>query len=775
MVQCHRGQLSNRLMCLRAGVLLARALQRVLVLPVFTDSDPVVDVSKYVSLECFRRNNQAITFGEFREQLCHGVGLKVPDQDTPTGSSNGSLPHVKSRKQLKEDVGDGSFCNEGVLLQLENSFSLADYRGYTCWARNEDITNARALGVEIKRCSHIVPHAPKVNGTVLEGAMAEPNPYGLDQILDVFGGRTEKVLLFLDLFGVNLLPAEEDLAATITEPGQVCGWMPPERAAAAADVVMQALIPAEPHGQEQGAPGVAAVVEPAAAAVADGGTAAPQAVAGAATAAAAIPRRAAAALPADVRTAKSYVGAPPPIRLRGTRPYVAVHLRRSDWFYYCAGARDCFYSMTEAAAWLNSTVADRGLDTLYVSTNADEREKQMLRRAVAGRVLFWDDVLAQLQRWQGDAAPGGDVGQAPPPWLRSLPLDDALMVQMVEKAICMQATHFVSSAGSTFSEQIRDFRGGGLGDRERDLLLRRWGPDAIAAALRSVTGPAAGSSGAAGEGNSSVATAPPPDEPTTFLCDQEPPRYPDERRFPDVHNINIFLQQVRGVMAAAKEMAGGLWDVLRGAGGERSSTVADARPRTLSDALLAPWRWLVRLVLIAEDGHAMAAANRFVDMYTGGALAALVLEGVQDARADVLAKCVEEAAGQAGAVALHVAMSGVPREQQVLLMQELEARGALQQITRMGGAKQEHSSTFTLLWRGDGLGRRAEPALLEALPTFLERTDPYVLAKARVLLGDRRATLFRQVSATRRLYGFDDPRDGQCGPEQLRGLARRRL
>lgn len=54
MVQCHRGQFSNRLMCLKVGVHLARALHRVLVLPVFTDVEPAVDVSKYVSMECFR-------------------------------------------------------------------------------------------------------------------------------------------------------------------------------------------------------------------------------------------------------------------------------------------------------------------------------------------------------------------------------------------------------------------------------------------------------------------------------------------------------------------------------------------------------------------------------------------------------------------------------------------------------------------------------------------------------------------------------------------------
>jgi hypothetical protein len=54
LVQCHRGQFSNRLNCLKNGVVLARALQRVLVMPMFSDVEPMVDVSKYVSMECLR-------------------------------------------------------------------------------------------------------------------------------------------------------------------------------------------------------------------------------------------------------------------------------------------------------------------------------------------------------------------------------------------------------------------------------------------------------------------------------------------------------------------------------------------------------------------------------------------------------------------------------------------------------------------------------------------------------------------------------------------------
>ncbi len=83
---------------------------------------------------------------------------------------------------------------------------------------------------------------------------------------------------------------------------------------------------------------------------------------------------------------------------------------------------------------------------------------------------------------------------------------------------------------------------------------------------------------------------------------------------------------------------------------------------------------------------------------------------------------------------------------------------------------QERGNTFTLLWRLDGLARRSEPALLSELPLFLERVDKYVLAKSRVLLGDPRGTLFREVASYRQLFGFSDVRDGSCSPSALHSL-----
>ncbi|EFJ50284.1 hypothetical protein VOLCADRAFT_88724 [Volvox carteri f. nagariensis] len=768
LVQCHRGQFSNRLKCLKLGILLARTLQRVLVMPMFTDVVPMVDVSKYVSLECLRRNSQAVTFDEFREHICHAVGL-----ETPQPASAGTARPVGNTTPA--DLRRGAFCEDDSVLQLETGFSLEDYRGYNCWNRREDLTNARDLGIQVSGCTH-VPPAP------------EAHSYSLAEIRRNFAGRTEKVMLFLDLFGVNLLPNLADLADTIAEPRQVCSWMPTEAAAAAADSVMQILIP------PQQLPLGIATAAAAAAITAAGGSAAAAAAGG-------IGSLSLPALldPTSHRTlsmgASDSALEPPPVRLRGARRYAAVHLRRADWFYYCGGSGHCFYSIAEAAAWLNETLAARGLDTLYVATNADSREKMMLRRAVAARVLFWEDALAQLLSWQAGRAEsaamkaaaevvgpeeqdgsgagpgaGGEEGAhrpqrsveeaaAPlPRWLQSLPLDDELMVQMVEKAICMQSAFFVSSIGSTFSSQIQHFRNGGLEDVEWGVieskfpaLVTPWTAEtATAMANANALPDGSGGDGAIATEGKFVSLR----EGATFLCDMQPPKYPDQRRLPDYHNPRVFVEQMTNLLSPLRSAVLGLWHrVVKGESASDAPMAAASPPPpahgrhwpTLSQALLrAPVRVLEWLSLVVADGHAMAAANRFVDMYTGGAMVALLVEGRVQVPAAALADCVVAAAAEAGAVSLHVTLVEVPADQQVLLMQELEGRTELGQVTRMGGPGQERENTFTLLWRGEGLSRHAEPALLEELPTFLERVDAYVLAKARVLLGDSRGLLFRQ-------------------------------
>lgn len=501
--------------------------------------------------------------------------------------------------------------------------------------------------------------------------------------------------MFLDLFGVDILPSVEELADTVSEPGQMCGWMPAERASLAADAVMQSLIPAPDHrllnpGEQAGAGADALLAISSAHAGSDRPGGAGGAAAGAGVLEATSGRlMAAAAAKATAAGSGQHTVAP----LRGTRRYLAAHVRRADWFYYCAGARNCFYNILEIGQWLNATLAQRGMDTIYLSTNADRREKEMLRRAITGRVLFWEDVMATLQRWNqehqeqhpvaGGGSASGSLQQASgrPDGAR-LPLGDGLMVQILEKAICMQADSFISSRGSTFSNQIRDFRDGGLSEQELAALSSKaWPLDALAAASD-----AADRSGAGAKARGAVAKQP---ESATYLCNDVQPKYVDVHRLPDVHNPNLFLQEVGHLWRAVK-------GVFAGSGAQeqqqhqehQTHAVWQQKPPVESSfgrVLSAPWRAVQWLTLVGVDADAMGGANRFVEMYTGGGLVGLVLEGELGVTPEQLAECVERAVAGVGAVAVHVSMAGVPEQQQVLAMQALEARAGLAHITRMAG------------------------------------------------------------------------------------------
>ncbi len=511
--------------------------------------------------------------------------------------------------------------------------------------------------------------------------------------LHTAGASPPQVLMFLDLFGVDILPSVEELADTVSEPGQMCGWMPAERASLAADAVMQSLIPPPDHrllnpGEQAGAASDALLAISSAHAgsghLGGGGRAA----AGAGVLEATSGRlMAAAAASATAAGSGQHTVAP----LRGTRRYLAAHVRRADWFYYCAGARNCFYNILEIGQWLNATLAERGMDTIYLSTNADRREKEMLRRAITGRVLFWEDVMATLTRWNQQqqhevAGAGAASGSLQQPSSRPdgprLPLGDGLMVQILEKAICMQADSFISSRGSTFSDQIRDFRDGGLSEHELAALSSKaWPLDALAAASDAGSG-----SGARAKASGAVAKQP---EGITYLCNDEPPKYVDGHRLPDVHNPNLFLQEVGHLWRAVK-------GVFASSGGQEQQHHQEHQTHAVwqqtqpaessfGRVLSAPWRAVQWLTLVGVDADAMGGANRFVEMYTGGGLVGLVLEGELGVAPEQLAECVERAMAGVGAVALHVSMAGVPEQQQVLAMQALEARAGLAHITRMAG------------------------------------------------------------------------------------------
>lgn len=53
---CHRGQMSNRVLCMQRGARLARLLRRQLVFPLLADGPAgAIDTSRYLDMTCFRR------------------------------------------------------------------------------------------------------------------------------------------------------------------------------------------------------------------------------------------------------------------------------------------------------------------------------------------------------------------------------------------------------------------------------------------------------------------------------------------------------------------------------------------------------------------------------------------------------------------------------------------------------------------------------------------------------------------------------------------------
>lgn len=78
-----------------------------------------------------RRSNQAVTYQEFRGELCRGVGLGLPEHAVASGGSESASSH-----KIKSEGGDtSSFCEDGALLQLETSYSLAGAWQRTVWGK----------------------------------------------------------------------------------------------------------------------------------------------------------------------------------------------------------------------------------------------------------------------------------------------------------------------------------------------------------------------------------------------------------------------------------------------------------------------------------------------------------------------------------------------------------------------------------------------------------------------------------------------------------------
>lgn len=109
---------------------------------------------------------------------------------------------------------------------------------------------------------------------------------------------------------------------------------------------------------------------------------------------------------------------------------------------------------------------------MQVSTNADDRELQILYEGISGRVIVWANVVETMAGLLAARASNGGLvpgSESLPPRVRQQLADwpekylhDSHMIQLMEKATAAQALHFLSAPGSTFSNQIGEFRNKGL-------------------------------------------------------------------------------------------------------------------------------------------------------------------------------------------------------------------------------------------------------------------------------------------------------------------------
>lgn len=336
---------------------------------------------------------------------------------------------------------------------------------------------------------------------------------------DITGCLSLQVLAFLDLFAVNVINTPEDIRAAIRSPDQLCGLLPhlrlrtlPHRAMArlmgqthheptkaAPDHAQGAylsvpfnssLLSTIPHGGQQ-------VLQPKGAMP---------------------PGRQAALREPPVGHRPSPSSRQSPTQLEISKLYMAAHVRRGDWWYYCAGRRRCFYSASEVGRCLRDKMHRHGISSIYIATNADDRERRLLAEGIGGRVLFWSDVhraLLLLKPQTSETAAAAtnnqserfkglhDVLEHPKPAVGSLgtlpdelqssggtgaiadccttPADsteafsnflermsveellrDRQAKALIEKALCAQSAFFYVSAGSSFSTHITDIRNGGV-------------------------------------------------------------------------------------------------------------------------------------------------------------------------------------------------------------------------------------------------------------------------------------------------------------------------
>lgn len=150
--------------------------------------------------------------------------------------------------------------------------------------------------------------------------------------------------------------------------------------------------------------------------------------------------------------------------------YAALHLRRGDFYEYVSDAgkvkgsdlaKGGFLSATDAAIQMKERMLEVNVTSLYVATNARSVEVEIFRRVLEDgvkssgeyRMLTLGDLLTRTD-WLSQQT-----------WAaKALKLETSetkgLLYSLIDKFMCVKATHFWGSRGSTFSLEIGFFQRG---------------------------------------------------------------------------------------------------------------------------------------------------------------------------------------------------------------------------------------------------------------------------------------------------------------------------
>lgn len=132
--------------------------------------------------------------------------------------------------------------------------------------------------------------------------------------------------------------------------------------------------------------------------------------------------------------------------------YAAAHMRRSDFFRYCSAPKNCYRPIRELARCLQSKMGKSGLDTLFLSTDAESEEVVFLESLLSKESVLGPPItVVKLPRSLADRF-----------WAEKLIKEKYERSEAaratIERIICSMASEFYSSPDSTFSGGIASLR-----------------------------------------------------------------------------------------------------------------------------------------------------------------------------------------------------------------------------------------------------------------------------------------------------------------------------